>query len=166
MTKCKNCGKQIPDWFDYCNDNCFNAHQYKIFEKQNKQYKATIAAMRVALEKIQKRKMPYKYCWECNKWVNEALSDTAGAELFEAHQNELKEAYKISEGLSHQVDELNAEIEHKDKTIQALKCCGNCKYASIPLCKKCKDYKSEWKIRDEIRWQLDERLVNKGEDIR
>jgi len=129
MTKCKNCGKQIPDWFDYCNDNCFNAHQYKIFEKQNKQYEATIAAMRQALEEIQEVNSNWHggLSDSIREITNKALSNTAGQEIL-------------------------TKVKLLDKQVKNMQCCENCqKYGTLSEdCDECFVGNSQWVIAERL----------------
>jgi len=154
VIKCRLCGANVLDL---------------IIEqgKQLQQAQATIAAMRLAIEtalinlgeanryqRISEGEHPF---WHVVRDLHQALSDTAGSELLEAHQSELKEAYKISEGLSHQVDELNAEIEQLQRENKALRCCGNC-INEFKRCDAGDCFKNGYS-----HWVINGKLVNKGE---
>jgi len=102
------------------------------------QQQATIATMRLALEKIQKE----TFLSSCTEWkdgwnsgiiraqllVEQALQDTAGAELLE-------------------------KIDKLERENKAMRNCANCNNNRVK-CMKCDDLN---------KWQIAERLVSKGE---
>jgi len=193
MAKCKNCGNQIQGWCDYCNDDCYNAYQYKKVEKENadlrkglqqehdkvtrlaeklhhvsmnhgewmkanEKQRVTIAALRLALDKLARLGNEPNYGNSIgNEIAQQALSDTTGAELLdkiETTEIALKNRNRI-------IEELQKESVRLEQENQALRCCGNCRYQSHKPPKECIDCGG---IDNEYAgWQLAERLVSKSE---